>query len=83
VRSAAGALVEIDWAAESAFRFFPIERDPQLGWRLHLFDAATNKALTLAACTELATPSDIVELAGWFPLAAICWAAPSSTSAWT
>jgi hypothetical protein len=41
--------VEIDWAADSAFRFFPIERDPQLGWRLHLFDIATNKLLALAA----------------------------------
>jgi hypothetical protein len=41
--------VEIDWAADSAFRFFPIERDSQLGWRLHLFDLATNKALTLSA----------------------------------
>ncbi|MEX1129826.1 MAG: hypothetical protein WEB50_14750 [Vicinamibacterales bacterium] len=52
VRGAARALVEIDWAADSAFRFFPIERDLQPGWRLHLFDAATNKALTLAARTE-------------------------------
>ena len=42
-------VLEIDWATDSAFRFFPIERDAQLGWRLHMFDAATNKALTLAA----------------------------------
>ena len=48
-------VLEIDWAADSAFRFFPIERDTQLGWRLHMFDAATNKALTLAARTERAT----------------------------
>jgi hypothetical protein len=75
VRDAAGKLVEIDWAADSAFRFFPIERDAQLGWRLHLFDAATNKALTLAARTETRDYVDILELAGRFPLAAICWAA--------
>src|SRR5258705_7651104 len=25
--------VEIDWAADSAFRFFPVERDHLLGWR--------------------------------------------------
>ena len=31
----------------SAFRFFPVEKDPLLGCRLHLFDMATNKALTL------------------------------------
>ena len=71
----AGATVEIDWAADSAFRFFPIERDPALGWRLHLFDAATNKALTLAARTETRDYVDIVEFNRPFPLAAICWAA--------
>lgn len=75
VRGVAPDIVEVDWAADSAFRFFPIERDPQLGWRLHLFDAATNKALTLAARTETRDYVDIVELAGRFPLEAICWAA--------
>jgi hypothetical protein len=67
--------VEIDWAADSAFRFFPIERDALLGWRLHLFDAATNKALTLSARTETRDYVDIIELHRTFPLAAICWAA--------
>jgi hypothetical protein len=67
--------VEIDWAADSAFRFFPIERDPQLGWRLHLFDVATNKALALSARTETRDYVDIVELHRSYPLAAICWAA--------
>ena len=71
----AGEVVEIDWAADSAFRFFPIEPDAELGWRLHLFDTATNKALTLAARTETRDYVDIVELSGRFPLAAICWAA--------
>ena len=67
--------VEIDWAADSAFRFFPIERDPLFGWRLHLFDLATNKALTLSARTETRDYVDILELHTRFPLAAICWAA--------
>jgi hypothetical protein len=67
--------VEIDWAADSAFRFFPIERDPLLGWRLHLFDVATNKALALSARTETRDYVDIVELHRTYPLAAICWAA--------
>jgi len=71
----AGESVEIDWAADSAFRFFPVERDPLLGWRLHLFDAATNKALTLAARTETRDYVDIVEFRKIFPLEAICWAA--------
>jgi hypothetical protein len=68
VRAADGDLVDIDGAADSAFRFFPIERDPVLGWRLHLFDAATNKALTLAARTETRDYVDIVELDARFPL---------------
>lgn len=68
-------VVEIDWAADSAFRFFPIERDAQLGWRLHLFDVATNKALALSARTETRDYVDIVELHKVYPLAAICWAA--------
>lgn len=67
--------MEIDWAADSAFRFFPIERDPHLGWRLHLFDVATNKALALSARTETRDYVDIVELHRTFPLPAICWAA--------
>ena len=67
--------VEIDWAADSAFRFFPIERDPLLGWRLHLFDVATNKALALSARTETRDYIDIVELHKTYPLSAICWAA--------
>jgi hypothetical protein len=73
--SRAGESVEIDWAADSAFRFFPIERDPLLGWRLHLFDVATNKALALSARTETRDYVDIVELHRRFPLPAICWAA--------
>ncbi len=68
-------VLEIDWAADSAFRFFPVERDPRLGWRLHLFDIATNKALTLAARTETRDYVDIVELQKTFALAAVCWAA--------
>lgn len=41
--------MKIDGAADPAFRSFPIERDPVLGWRLHLFDMATTKALALSS----------------------------------
>ncbi len=67
--------LEIDWAADSAFRFFPIVRDPVLGWRLHLFDMATNKALALAARSVTRDYVDIVELHRIFRLPAIIWAA--------
>jgi len=76
-------VIEIDWAADSAFRFFPIEQDPMLGWRLHLFDVATNKALALSARTETRDYVDIVELHKTFPLAAICWAAPGKDPGFT
>ena len=33
VRSESGEVLAIDWAADSAFRFFPIVQDPLLGWR--------------------------------------------------
>ena len=67
--------VDIDWAADSAYRFFPIQRDPILGWRLHLFDMATNKALALCSRTETRDYIDIVELHKTFSLSAIVWAA--------
>jgi len=67
--------VELDWAHDSAFRFFPIVPDPLLGWRLHLFDMATNKALALSARTETRDYVDMVELGRRYPLEAIMWAA--------
>ena len=67
--------VEIDWAQDSAWRFFPIVRDEVLGWRLHLFDMAVNKALALAARTETRDYIDTVELSRIYPLEAILWAA--------
>jgi hypothetical protein len=70
-----GEELEIDWAADSAFRFFPVQQDPVLGWRLHLFDMATNKALALGARSVTRDYVDIVELDKSYPLEAIIWAA--------
>lgn len=70
-----GAEMEIDWAADSAFRFFPIEQDSLMGWRIHRFDMATNKALALSARSETRDYIDILELGKMYPLAAIIWAA--------
>jgi hypothetical protein len=70
-----GEKVALDWAHDSAFRFFPIVPDPQLGWRLHLFDMAVNKALALCARTETRDYIDILELSRIYPLEAIVWAA--------
>ncbi len=70
-----GESVAIDWAHDSAFRFFPIVPDLQLGWRLHLFDMAVNKALALCARSETRDYIDILELSRIYPLEAIVWAA--------
>jgi hypothetical protein len=65
----------VDWAHDSVFRFFPIVPDEMLGWRLHLFDMATNKALALGSRMETRDYVDIVELSRIYPLEAIIWAA--------
>jgi hypothetical protein len=70
-----GDSVDVDWAHDSVFRFFPIVPDEMLGWRLHLFDMATNKALALGSRMETRDYVDIVELSRIYPLEAIIWAA--------
>lgn len=70
-----GEEVALDWAHDSAFRFYPIVSDPVLGWRLHVFDMAVNKALALSARTETRDYIDILELSRIYPLQAIVWAA--------
>ena len=42
-----GRKTKVEWVFDSAFRFFPIEPDAELGWRLNFWDAATNKVLAL------------------------------------
>lgn len=63
---------EIDWAHDSAWRFFPAEPDPVLGYALHSFDLATNKAL---AAANRSVPRDAVDLVTvhetMFPLGAV------------
>jgi hypothetical protein len=65
----------IDWAHDSAWRFFPIVSDALLGWRLHVFDVAVNKALALSARTETRDYIDILALSRRYSLEAIVWAA--------
>jgi hypothetical protein len=67
--------VTLDWAHDSAWRYFPIQRDELLGWKLHLFDVAVNKALALSARTETRDYIDILDFARLYSLEAIVWAA--------
>lgn len=74
----------LDWAMDSDFRFFPTEADPVLGWRLHPFDLATNKALAAAARRA---PRDAIDLVtiheNLFPLGAVVWAAVAKDPGFT
>ena len=75
--------VKIEWAQDAAWRFFPVESDPLLGWRLHPFDALTNKALAMGARSETRDLVDLVSYADRFRLAAVGWAACAKDPGWT
>lgn len=67
--------VEIDWAVDATWRFFPPVQDAILGWRLHDVDLACNKALALAGRNETRDLVDIMIWSQQLNLAAILWAA--------
>ena len=67
--------VRIEWAQDSAWRFFPAQPDPLLGWRLHVFDALTNKALAMGSRSETRDMVDILAHTEFASLPAIVWAA--------
>ncbi len=67
--------VEIDWAVDAAWRFYPPVQDAVLGWRLHDVDLACNKALALAGRSETRDLVDILVWSQHLDLAAILWAA--------
>jgi hypothetical protein len=50
----------IQWAVDSAFRFFPLVQDKTLGLSLHPFDLAANKVLALVGRAEARDWVDII-----------------------
>lgn len=71
-----GAQTKIEWVQDSAFRFFPIEPDLELGWRLNFWDAATNKVLAMAGRQKLRDYLDCLYLhERHLSLGALVWAA--------
>jgi hypothetical protein len=48
-----GAIAAVDWAMDSAFRFFPLEDSPEFGPVLSPFDLATNKTLAMVGRLEI------------------------------
>ena len=76
VVTAAGQELKIEWAHDSAFRFFPIQKDDLCGYRLHDADAATNKILALAGRSEIRDFVDTLHLHDtYLSLGALVWAA--------
>jgi hypothetical protein len=54
------ARIKIEWAYDSAFRFFPVQPDPVLGYRLHDADLAVNKVLAGAGRLVIRDYLDLV-----------------------
>ncbi|MEI6715762.1 MAG: hypothetical protein WCO60_18570 [Verrucomicrobiota bacterium] len=81
--SRSGEAVKVEWAQDSAWRFFPVESDPVLCWRLHRFDALTNKALAMGARAETRDLVDLVVNSESYALHAVIWAACSKDPGFT
>ena len=72
----AGATTKMEWVFDSAFRFFPVQPDPEMGYVLNFWDAATNKVLALAGRGELRDYLDVLQLhRHHLSLGALAWAA--------
>jgi hypothetical protein len=68
--------VRVEWARDSAYRFFPLVRHDEFGLVLHPFDLATNKVLALVGRLEVRDWVDVIHCAERFqPLGYLAWAA--------
>ncbi len=67
---------KLEWVADSDYRFFPVVKDDQFGFVLHIVDLAINKTMAAASRRE---PRDIVDLLTLhdrvLPIGALVWAA--------
>ena len=75
VRSGSEAVL-LQWVRDSAYRFFPLVRHPELGFTLHPFDLATNKILALVGRLEVRDWVDTIECGERLqPIGYLAWAA--------
>ncbi|MFA7159736.1 MAG: hypothetical protein WC299_10575 [Kiritimatiellia bacterium] len=71
-----GDTTAMQWARESAFRFFPLITDETMGLALHPFDLATNKVLAMAGRLEVRDWVDVLRCdASLQPFGYLAWAA--------
>ena len=67
--------VLMQWAQDSAFRFFPLVSHEELGLTLHPFDLATNKVLALVGRLEVRDWIDVITCHDRIqPLGYLAWA---------
>lgn len=52
----------IQWTIDSVYRFFPVEKDDEFGFKLNYHDLATNKLLALAGRAEVRDYYDVCEM---------------------
>lgn len=84
IKDTRGGEVKIQWAMDSAVRFFPVVKDDIFGYRLHDLDLAVNKVLAMAGRREPRDYYDVIRLhQGGTPLAALAWAAPAKDPGYT
>ncbi len=70
------ASVLVQWAADSAYRFFPLVEHAEFGLTLAPFDLATNKVLALVGRIEARDWIDVIDSHGPIqPLGYLAWAA--------
>jgi len=76
--------VRLEWAADTAFRFFPIIEDAVLGYRLHDGDVATNKVLAAAGRDKVRDFIDLIHLdRTYVALGVSVWAAAGKDDGYT
>lgn len=74
--AAGGDRVLLEWARDSAFRFFPLQRHEEFGLTLHPFDLATSKVLALVGRLEVRDWVDVIATHDRLqPLGYVAWAA--------
>ena len=78
------AVTQLEWVADSDYRFFPTLPDPLFGYVLHPLDLALNKAMAAGGRREV---RDVVDLLAAheqvLPMGAIVWAAVEKAPGFT
>lgn len=71
-----GDETKLEWVADSDYRFFPVVKDDQFGYVLHVVDLAVNKVMAAASRREARDIVDLLTLHDRvLPIGASVWAA--------